>query len=137
MHTFQWQVARWTCLLVIGMTFHESTGNLCARLKAPASQEAIPAIAIHVHNYAAVPARTLEHAQAEAGSVLLLAGVALHWIDCPLKAADLERYPACVQHSGLGVIDLNLLPHAMTAAEGQSDSTLGLTPMSNDGERSR
>ena len=37
----------------------------------------------------------LVHAETEAGAILNQAGIQAVWVDCPLKAAELEDYPAC------------------------------------------
>jgi hypothetical protein len=92
-------------------------------------------ITIRLHNYAAVPKRLLERAQKEAGRVLSQAGVELHWVDCPIPRADLERYPPCPETGGLNMIDLNLLPRKMAELAKQPNRTLGLTPMSKERQR--
>jgi hypothetical protein len=91
-------------------------------------------IVIRLHNYAAVPKQVLERAQAEAGRVFGQVGVEFHWVDCPTSRTNLGPYPGCLQTRGLNTIDLNLLPRRMAELANQSDRTLGLTPISKEGE---
>jgi len=91
-------------------------------------------IVIRLHNYAAVPKQVLERTQAEAGRVFGQMGVEFHWVDCPTSRTNLGPYAGCLQTRGLNTIDLNLLPRRMAELANQSDRTLGLTPISKEGE---
>jgi hypothetical protein len=89
-------------------------------------------ITVRVHNFAGVPGDTLSKAEEMATIILRTAGAQLLWVGCPLDAADAPDYSACQEPLGLRGLDLSIVP---IAPSDTPEHTLGLTPMTVEGER--
>ena len=92
-------------------------------------------IKVRVHDHARLGPRPLNHAQGEVTRLFLEMGILVHWIECPLAAAELDRYPACQQPLGLTGLDVNIVTRSMAEGLALSSTTLGLTSMRQEGER--
>jgi hypothetical protein len=103
----------------------------------PSSESVEPSLTIkvRVHNYTRAPRRVLAKAQKEGYRIFEHVGLQVLWVECPLSSRDLDTFPECREPLGLTGFDLNIVPHAMTDLLTISETTLGLTPMSAEGER--
>lgn len=82
-------------------------------------------ITLRVYDYAHAGPKALQSAEAEAGRILAQAGVTAHWVDCPTKHADFDKYPACASSTQETEYTLRLLPSSMTAVQDKSQDALG------------
>jgi len=82
-------------------------------------------ITLRVYDYAHAGQKALQSAEAEADRILAQAGVTAHWVDCPTKHADVDKYPACVNSPHETEYTLRLLPSSMTAVQDKSQDALG------------
>ncbi len=82
-------------------------------------------ITLRVYNYVDVHRRALLEAEAEATRILTDAGVHARWVDCPLRHADLDKYPDCLSAWQWNDYALRLEPAAMAASQDKSEDKLG------------
>lgn len=92
-------------------------------------------IKVRVHDHARLGPRLLTHAQGEVTRLFQEMGILVDWIECPLAAAELDRYPACQQPLGLTGLDVNIVTRSMAEGLTLSSTTLGITSMRQEGER--
>ncbi|MCL4850218.1 MAG: hypothetical protein KJZ78_02420, partial [Bryobacteraceae bacterium] len=52
-------------------------------------------VSVWIYDYAHIDTETLSEAKERASKILRLARIDLHWVDCPLGAAEQASYPAC------------------------------------------
>jgi hypothetical protein len=95
-----------------------------AQRAAAVEQNTFP-ITLQVYDYAHVDQKELRAAEREAARILANAGVNAHWVDCPTKHEDVEKYPACATATPETEYTLRLLPNSMTAVQEKSQDTLG------------
>ena len=112
-------------------------GAVCCPLSA-ASLETEPrgaelAIAIRVYNFARVSCSTLSRAERKATEFFRRASIETEWVDCPLNAAELSRYPRCEALSGPAVITLKILPRSMAQSYCRFSNGLGFALLSEKG----
>ncbi len=84
-----------------------------------------PRIGLRIYNYAHIPQALLTRAEGEAAAILHRAGVETDWVDCPLSAAELDRFPGCRQPMSSSDFALRILPDAMTSKAPASGDALG------------
>ena len=95
-----------------------------AQRAAAVEQNTFP-ITLRVYDYAHVDQKALHAAEREAVRILARAGVAPHWVYCPTKQADVEKYPACATATQGTEYTLRLLSGSMTTAQEKSQKALG------------
>ena len=84
-----------------------------------------PRIGLRIYNYAHIPQALLTRAEGAAAAILHRAGVEPNWVDCPLSAAELDRFPGCHQPMSSSDFALRILPDTMATKAPASDDALG------------
>ena len=101
------------------------SGTLAVAQKAAKVEQNTFPITLQVYNYAHVDQKALLAAEGEATRILANAGVTAHWVDCPTKHADVEKYPACASATEETGYTLRLLSSSMAIAQEKSQDALG------------
>jgi hypothetical protein len=95
---------------------------------AAASLETIPAVTIHVRNYAKVDPDTLTQAKQVATGIFRKAGVETRWADIILTPEDTPTNSANYQTFTITDIQLNIYPDSMSDRISLSGNVMGLAP---------
>jgi hypothetical protein len=85
--------------------------NIRARV-ATETDECQPQLTIKVYNYSPASSPTIGYAEAEAGRILLEAGIRVVWLNCRATSAEETTAPACQDESVKSPI-LRIAPHAV------------------------
>ena len=101
------------------------SGTLAAAQRTADGEQNTSPITLRVYNYAHIDQKGLYAAESEAARILARAGVTAHWVDCPTKLEDLEKYPACASANEETEYTLKLLSGSMTTAQEKSQEALG------------
>ena len=101
------------------------SGTLAAAQKAADGEQNTFPITLRVYDYAHAGQKALHAAERETARILANAGVTAHWVDCPTKQSDVERYPACPTATQEAEYTLRLLSDSMTTAQEKSQDALG------------
>jgi hypothetical protein len=80
---------------------------------------------LRIYNYAHISQALLTRAEGEAAAILHRAGVEPNWVDCPLSAAELDRFPGCHQPMSSSDFAVRILPDTMTTKAPASGDALG------------
>jgi hypothetical protein len=91
----------------------------------PEARPTNPRIGLRIYNYAHISQALLVRAEGEAAAILHRAGVETDWVDCPLSAAELDRFPDCRQPMSSSDFALRIFPGAMTSKAPASGDALG------------
>jgi hypothetical protein len=91
----------------------------------PEARPMNPRIGLRIYNYAHISQALLVRAEGEAAAIFHRAGVETDWVDCPLSAAELDRFPGCRQPMSSSDFALRILPDAMTSKSPASGDALG------------
>jgi hypothetical protein len=62
-----------------------------------AEKTAHPDITVWIYNYAGIDGEALARAKEAAGRILSRAGAEAEWVDCPVMASEVDKYPDCVR----------------------------------------
>jgi hypothetical protein len=95
---------------------------------AAASLETSPAITIHVHNYAGVPAKTLAEGEEVAKGIFQKAGVETRWADTVLTAENGQANLADHLVPTLADIQVSIFPRVMSDHDHAPNNAMGLAP---------
>jgi len=101
------------------------SGTLAAAQKAADGEQNTFPITLRVYDYAHAGQKALHAAERVTARILANAGVTAHWVDCPTKQSDVERYPACPTATQEAEYTLRLLSDSMTTAQEKSQDALG------------
>jgi hypothetical protein len=116
---------RWA--LSAGLVLASGLAGLGETAKADSSETG-PAITIHVHNYAGVPAKTMAEAEEVATEIFRKAGVQTRWADADLTAENDPANSAGQSGSTLADIQLSIFPRVMSDRDGAPNDVMGLAP---------
>jgi len=116
---------RWT--LSAGLALASGVAGLGDAAKA-ASPETSPAITIHVHNYAGVPAQTLAEAEEVTAEVFRKAGVQTRWTDTVLTAEKSQENSVDHPARTLADIHLSIFTRVMSDRDSAPSNVTGLAP---------
>src|SRR5262249_38949348 len=73
-----------------------------------------PGVTVRVYNYAGVSDKVMREARIEGHRVLRVAGIVVHWIDCPLRDGQSgPQYQACETPQNVADIILRIVPRSM------------------------
>ena len=113
--------------LAIGLAAIATTvsGTLAVAQRAAVVEQNNFPITLRVYDYAHVDQKALHAAEREAARILARAGVAPHWVYCPTKQADVEKYPDCASATHETEYTLRLLSGSMTTVQEKSQDVLG------------
>lgn len=84
-----------------------------------------PRITLRVYNYAHVDPAMLTRAREVATAIFKESGVETAWIDCPISAAEFEKYPACHRKTEPTHFVLRVMTASMAMKLPTSDHPLG------------
>jgi hypothetical protein len=95
---------------------------------AAASSETIPAITIHVRNYAGVVPKTLREAEEVVTGIFRKAGVETRWADVVLTTKNGQEDSADHPVFTLADIQLSIFPRVMSDRDGAPNNVMGVAP---------
>jgi hypothetical protein len=101
------------------------SGTLAVAQKAAGGEQNTTPITLQVYNYAHIDQKALHAAEGEAARILAKAGVTAHWVDCPTKQADVEKYPVCANATQETEYTLRLLSSSIATVQEKSQDVLG------------
>jgi hypothetical protein len=101
------------------------SGTLAVAQRVADGKQNTSPITLRVYNYAHIDQKGLYAAESEAARILANAGVNAHWVDCPTKHEDVEKYLACATATPETEYTLQLLSDSMTTMQEKSQDALG------------
>jgi hypothetical protein len=101
------------------------SGTLAVAQRTADGEQNTSPITLRVYNYVHIDQKGLYAAESEAARILANSGVNAHWVDCPTKHEDVEKYPACTTATPETEYTLRLLSDSMTTAQDKSQDALG------------
>jgi hypothetical protein len=129
------EASRWFLCIALGACLEGFWPKSLAQTL-PATQEASsPSLTVRIHNYAKLRPSILWSAKDIAGQVFSAIGIEVTWLDVPLDACEAPKLRQPPLDRGEAVVDASILPRSMTALAKLPVSTLGSTPMANEGDR--
>jgi hypothetical protein len=84
-------------------------------------------LTVRVYNFAQVPAGTLVASEETAAWIFRQTGIEVRWVDCPISAQDIAKFPACSQTTTLpSARSVKILPRPMADRFGLSPVKFGI-----------
>jgi hypothetical protein len=102
-----------------------SVGCADAHEAASTDEQVVPAIRLHIYNYARVPRPILVTAERDLVKIFRRSGVTAESIDCSLSASEMAT-PGCEERSGASDLILKLLPSSMAHGIAGTEDTFGI-----------
>jgi len=117
--------------LLLSVPMVTGGGTALGRPRGAAVGNPLPAVTVHVYNYAAVSDQTLEKGEKRAAHILRAAGIEVTWVNCNAATTDIRQDANCAPQAGPLSYDLRIAAHYRVRQGFNDGDSMGLAILPN------